>query len=394
MRHLVVGCGVAGITAAQNIRKTDPDSEITILTEEPYPFYSRIRLIDFLTGTLKPEALVIKKEAWYKDNRIGLLTNTKATNIDVAAKTVSTSAGTTLPYDRLLLATGGVSFIPPLVGADKNGVFALRTMSEAVTIVDYAKTHKRVLVIGGGLLGLEAGNSLLRGGNDVTVVEFFPRLLPRQMDKDGAEILKGQLERMGFKFILGVKPKEILGEENSRALLLEDGREIEFDMTLISAGVRPNSALAKSIGLKIEKGVVVNDRMETEIENIFAAGDVIQHRDVFYGIWPASEKQGEVAGTNMAGGNATYDGTPMANTLKVAGIALFSAGDIDADGKHEAITRLGEKEYKKLVISDGVIIGAILFGDTKGSQKIIGAMAAKKNVEGIRKNLESWDMDW
>ncbi len=394
MRHLVVGCGVAGVTAAQNIRKLDQNAEITILTDEPYPYYSRIRLIDFLSGELRPESLFLKKEAWYADNRINLMKNTAATGVDAAARTVSTSAGLTLSYDRLLLATGGVSFIPPLPGSDAKGVFALRTMEDGIKIVEYAKSHKRISVIGGGLLGLEAANNLLKGGADVTVVEMFPRLLPRQMDKDGAETLKAHLERTGMKFILGVKPKILQGGESVNAVLLEDGGRVECDMALISAGVRPNAALAVKLGLKIEKGVVVDDGMRTGIENVFAAGDLIQHNGAFYGIWPASEKQGEVAGINMAGGAAVYGGTTMSNTLKVAGVSLFSAGDVDAEGRHESIVLRTEAEYKKIVISGGVVIGAILYSDVRLRQKMTDAIASKRDVSGIMDQLRAWKADW
>ncbi len=394
LRHLVVGCGVAGVTAAQNIRKLDQNAEITVMTDEPYPYYSRIRLIDFLSGQLTPESLFLKKEAWYADNRINLLVNTAVTNVDAAARTVSTSAGLTLSYDRLLLATGGVSFIPPLPGSDLKGVFALRTMEEGIKIVGYAKSHKRIAVIGGGLLGLEAANNLLKGGAEVTVVEMFPRLLPRQMDKDGADTLKAHLERTGMKFILGVKPKMLEGGESVNAVVLEDGRRVECDMALISAGVRPNAALAAKLGLKIEKGVVVDDGMRTAIENVFAAGDLIQHKGVFYGIWPASEKQGEVAGINMAGGAAVYAGTTMSNTLKVAGVSLFSAGEVDAEGKYESIVQKTDSEYKKIVISGGVVIGAILYSDVRLRQKMTEAIASKKVVSGIMDKLRSWNADW
>lgn len=393
-RHLVVGCGVAGITAAHNIRKLDQNAEITVLTDEPYPYYSRIRLIDFLSGRLRPESLFLKKEAWYADNRMNLMKNTAATGVDAAARTVSTSAGLTLSYDRLLLAAGGVSFIPPLPGSDLKGVFALRTMEDGIKIVEYAGSHKRIAVIGGGLLGLEAANNLLKGGADVTVVEMFPRLLPRQMDKDGAETLKAHMERSGMKFVLGVKPKMFQGGESVNAVVLEDGGRVECDMALISAGVRPNAALAVKLGLKIEKGVVVDDGMRTGVENVFAAGDLIQHKGVFYGIWPASEKQGEVAGINMAGGAAVYGGTTMSNTLKVAGVSLFSAGEVDAEGKYESIVRRTDSEYKKIVISGGVVIGAILYGDVKLRQKMTDAIASKRDVSGVMDKLRSWSADW
>jgi nitrite reductase (NADH) large subunit len=202
------------------------------------------------------------------------------------------------------------------------------------------------------------------------------------------------MDRTGMRFILGVKPKMLQGGESVNAVVLEDGGRVECDMALISAGVRPNAALAVKLGLRIEKGVVVDDGMRTEIENVFAAGDLIQHNGVFYGIWPASEKQGEVAGINMAGGAAVYAGTTMSNTLKVAGVNLFSAGEVDAEGRHESVVRRTDSEYKKIVISGGVVIGAILYGDVRLRQKMTDAIASKRNVSRVMDKLRSWSTDW
>ncbi|MBI5177650.1 MAG: NAD(P)/FAD-dependent oxidoreductase [Nitrospinae bacterium] len=391
MEYLIIGCGVAGITAAQNIRKLDATGGITILTEEPYPFYSRIRLIDFLAGALKPESLLLKKPEWYKTNNINMVTGAKAVAVDANTKSVSASDGNQYRYDKLLLATGGISFVPPMAGTDQKGVFSLRTLRDALEIVAYAKEHRRVLIIGGGLLGLEAGHNLIKAGNEVTVAEFFPRLLPRQLDAEGAHVLKTQMEKSGFTFHLGVKSKEIASGAN--ALLLEDGRKIDCDMVLVSAGVRPDMALAKTLGLSAGKAVTVNDRMETSAPDIFAAGDVAEHREVYYGIWPAADKQGETAGINMAGGNATYEGTTMANTLKVAGINMFSAGEIDAEGKWESIVYKDDVSFRKLVIREDRIVGAILYGETNGRQRILSAMAAKTNVSKIIGELKNWNLD-
>jgi nitrite reductase (NADH) large subunit len=211
----------------------------------------------------------------------------------------------------------------------KEGVFALRSIGDARRIKEFGKRATEVVIIGGGLLGLEAGNGLRRAGLKVTVVEFFPRLLPRQMDVPGAELLKRQMEAMGFAFYLGAKSKEIMGGPKVEGLGLEDGTSIRCDMILISAGVRPSLELAQKLGLEIEEGVIVNDRMETKLPSIYAAGDLVQHRGQFYGIWPAAERQGEVAGINMAGGGESYEGTVMSNRLKVVGIDLVSSGAIN-----------------------------------------------------------------
>jgi nitrite reductase (NADH) large subunit len=395
VKYVIIGNGVAGTTATEHIRKLDHEGEITILTDEATPFYSRIRLIQYLAKEADEQDIVIHKKEWYEQRSIRLLLNHPVAEIDRDKKQVITSSGDAIAYDRLLIATGGISFVPPISGSDKKGVFTLRTIRDADDIMNYAKDVQKVILIGGGVLGLEAGNSLRKTGHDISVVEFFPRLLPRQMDPAGAEMLKAQMEGMGFSFHLGAKTKEITGTEKGDGLLLEDGSRLEGDLVIISAGVRPKAELARKLGLTVNKGVIVNNRMETEIEDIYAAGDLIEHKDRFYGIWPASEKQGEVAGTNMAGGDAVYKGTTMSNVLKVVGIDLAAAGDIDAEGEYESIVHqdMNEFIYRKLVIKDSVLSGCILLGDISGYKKILTAIEQKRDVSDIRKKLDQWDLN-
>lgn len=394
MKYVIIGNGVAGTTGAATIRKFDPEGSITVITDESYPYYSRIRLMDFLAGEIDEKGLVIRKPAWYEENRITLLLGTAVTGINSDRKTLAISSGGDMTYDRLLLSTGGVSFVPPIPGATKKGVFTLRTLQDAITIRNLVKQgSRRIILIGGGILGLEVGNSLRKAGNDITVVEFFPRLLPRQMDTDGAEILKKQMEHMGFTFYLGDTSKEISGKDRAETLVLDDGSRIECEMIIISAGVRPNLGLTEKLGLSAEKGVIVNDRMETDIRDIYAAGDLIQHNGIYYGIWPAAEKQGEVAGANMAGGNLSYEGTVISNMLKVAGVDLVAAGDIDPEGKKESIIAKDNDNYiyKKLVLDANTVTGSILYGDIKDSRKIFRLIDSKRDISGIRDKLERWD---
>jgi nitrite reductase (NADH) large subunit len=394
MKYVIIGNGVAGSTAVANIRKYDSDGEITVVTDEAVPFYSRIRLIEYLAGESDEKDIVIYKDEWYGQNNIRLLLNTSVTEIIKDKKEVMTSKGEMFGYDKLLLATGGFSYVPPIRGFDKKGVFTLRTIRDADEIINYARGMKRVILIGGGVLGLEAGNALRKRGLEITVIEFFPRLLPRQMDPEGAAMLKAQLEGMGFAFYLGAGSKEIIGNERARGLVLENGTKIDGDLIIISAGVRPSADLGKKLGLAVNRGLIVNDRMETTIEGIYAAGDLIEHRGMFYGIWPAAQKQGEVAGTNMAGADAIYEGTTMSNVLKVVGIDLAAAGDIDADGKYESIVRKekGKYLYKKMVIRDDIISGCILYGDISGYRRILKAVDEKKDISGIKDALAKWDL--
>ncbi len=395
-RYIIVGNGVAGTTAAGKIREKDGGGKIDIFTDEPVPHYTRIRLPDFLAGAVEERVLVLHRESWYEEKRIGLHLGEAIEEIDPDKREVRSAKGKRYGYDQLLLATGGHSFIPPIQGVEKKGVFALRSIGDAQRIKEYAKEATEVLLIGGGLLGLEAGNGLRRSGLKVTVVEFFPRLLPRQMDVPGAEVLKRQMEGMGFTFYLGAKSNQIKGDAKVEGLVLEDGTSINCDMILISAGVRPNLELSQRLGLEIDKGVIVNDRMETKIASICAAGDLVQHRGRFYGIWPAAERQGEVAGINMAGGEELYEGTVMSNRLKVVGIDLVSSGEIDVDGQFESLVKEDEAKYiyRKLIFKDGVIIGCILLGDVRGNGEILNAIEEKKDVAHLKGNIFETNFDF
>lgn len=386
-KYLIIGNGVAGTTAAENIRKTDPEGQISMLTDEGLPFYYRIRLNEFISGDIDEKGLVAKNEKWYADHRIDLKLNTLISGGDPKKKMVVAKDGRDYPYDALLIATGSHSFIPPIKGAEKEGIFSLRSIRDARDIVRSAGDLEDVVLIGGGLLGLEAGNALRKLGKRISVVEFFPRLLPRQLDVDGAGRLQAIMENMGFFFRLGAKTEEITGEDRVSGVRLEGGETLETKMVIISAGVRPNLELAESLGLEKDKGIKVDERLQTTFPDIYAAGDVAEFRGIPYGIWTAAMEQGRIAGINMAGGDASYEGTTMANTLKVVGIDLASAGDIDSDNKFESQVVQDEKVYKKIVIDDNRIIGCIMLGDTKGFQKVTGMMSAKQDVSGIKENL-------
>ncbi len=386
-KYLIIGNGVAGTTAAENIRKNDPEGQITIVTDEVLPFYYRIRLNEFISGDIQEEALVAKKKQWYGDNRIDLKLGTPVTGADPEKKVLLTGDNQEYSYDVVLVAAGSHSFIPPIKGADKPGVFALRSIQNARDIVTRARGLKDVILIGGGLLGLEAGNALRKLDKKITVVEFFPRLLPRQLDVDGAKRLQTIMEDMGFSFRLGTKTEEITGEDQVTGVRLEGGETLSAGMVIISAGVRPNLELAEALGVEKDKGIKVDEHLRTNRPDVYAAGDVAEFRGFPYGIWPAAMEQGRIAGINMAGGAASYDGTTMANSLKVVGIDLASAGDIDADGKFESQVVRDEKVYKKIVIDDNRIIGCIMLGDTKGFQKVTGMMSEKRDVSQIKDEI-------
>lgn len=379
-KYVIIGNGAAGTTAAENIRKNDGKGQISIITDESLTFYYRVRLTEFISGDINEEGLIIKKEKWYEENRISLILNSRVTGADPVKKVVFAEGAREFPYDLLLLATGSHSFIPPIKGSEKKGVFALRSIRDAKGIGNWAKDLEGVILIGGGLLGLEAGNALRKLGKKITVVEFFPRLLPRQLDVDGAKRLQTIMEDMGFSFRLGAKTEEVTGEDRVSGVRLEGGELLTAKMVIISAGVRPNMELAEPLDLKVDKGIQIDEHMRTNQRDVYAAGDVAEFQGIPYGIWPAAMEQGKIAGVNMAGGDMPYQGTTMANTLKVVGIDLASAGDIDADNTFESQVVQDEKVYKKIVIDKGKIIGCIMLGDTTGFTKVTQMMAEKQDV--------------
>lgn len=386
-KYLIIGNGVAGTTAAETIRKTDKEGKIAIFTDESLPFYYRLRLNEFISGDIGEEGLIAKKDSWYQENHIDLALSNRVIGGDATKKVVLTEDNREHPYDVLLLAAGSHSFIPPIRGADKKGVFALRSVQDARDIVTWSKNQKEVILIGGGLLGLEAGNALRKLGKKITVVEFFPRLLPRQLDLDGAKRLQAIMEGMGFSFRLGAKTQEITGEGLVSGVRLESGETLVSGMVIVSAGVRPSLELAEVLGLTKDKGIIVNERLQTNQPGIYAAGDVAEFRGIPYGIWPAAMEQGKIAGTNMAGGMATYGGTTMANSLKVVGIDLASAGDIDAENKFESRVIQDENIYKKIVIDNTRVIGCIMLGDTKGFQQLTRMITEKQDVSRIKDEI-------
>jgi len=394
--YLIIGNGVAGNTAAETIRRIDSHGKILMFSREKYHFYYVPALPEFLSGEKEIEDFTIHNEKWYEKNGMDLHLEEEITAIEAAQAQAVNRRGEKFSYDKLLLACGGNSFIPPIPGSKSEGVFALRTIADAEGIRERAKQSHKVVVIGGGLLGLEAGNGLRKRGLEVSVVEFSPRLLPRQTDVAAAAILQKQMEEMGFHFYLEAKTREIVREKDGLGVFLEGGEKLPAEMALISAGVRPEMTLAKSLNLPGDKGVKVDDTMETSIKGIYAAGDLVEHWGRVYGIWPASMEQGRVAGANMAGQAVKYQGTLPSNTLKVAGIGLVAAGEIDAEGKMESVVAKDDtkKTYRKFVLQDRFLIGVILLGDTRGSDEIGKAIKSQIDVSSFKESLTDEAFDF
>ncbi len=387
MNYVIVGNGIAANSAAEAIRQIDKSGAVTMLSRSRHYFYYVPALPEYLAGEKTVKDFTLHDGAWYEKHGIDLRLSTEIVRGDPTAKTVESATGEVFPYDRLLLATGGKSFVPPIPGADQDGVMTLRTIDDADRILERVKGMRRLLVIGGGLLGLEAGNGLRKRGLEVSVVESFTRLLPRQTDPAASALLQEELEEMGFTFYLDAKIREIVRSGNSFTIHMKEGPGIETEgVLLVSAGVRPETSLAEALGLEMERGVKVDDRMATSLADVFAAGDLVEHRGRYYGIWPAATAQGRAAGTNMAGGDARYEGTIPSNRLKVAGINLVAAGELDAEGALDSVVRKNAQEriYRKLVLRNNVIVGAVLLGDIAGADYIQYAMQKEIDISGLK----------
>ena len=395
-RFLIVGDGVAGARAAVKIRETDAKGEIHIFTEEAYPFYYRVRFPELVAGEITGKDLMIHSHEFYQSKGIVLHLEERIADGNLVKKEVRSEQGKTYAYDSLLIATGGYAFVPPIKGVDKKGVFTLRSMKDALGMKEFSEKVSRAILIGGGLVGLETGGALLRRGIKVAVIEHNPRILPRQTDPEGSQILQGKMEQMGFSFLLQGQSDEILGSETVEGVRLKDGRTVEGEMVIMSAGVKPSIALGKTLGLEIKNGIVVDDHLKTKIEGIFAAGDVAEHQGRVYGIWPAAQRQGETAGINMAGGDVLYKGTVVSNTLKVVGINLTAAGEIDPEGKLECIVKSDRENcvYCKVAFKEDRMVGCILLGDVKGSKEILNAIEEKTNVKDMKDVLLKEGFDY
>lgn len=369
MKIVIIGNGVAGISAAEAIRNKSKDIEIVMYSDEKFYHYSRPRVIEYLSGKISSERLIIKNKEFYEQNNIKINLNTKIKKIDVNLKKVICDSGDE-SFDRLIIAAGAKSFLPPVKGSDLSGVFTLRTIEDAEKIIEFARGKKSAVVIGGGLLGIEAAMSIFNLGLSVTVVEVFERLLPRQLDKDGAVILQKMIEAKGLKFLLSKQTEKIESKDEKLEVIFKDGEKIITDLILFSAGIRSNLEIVKETGIEIDKGIKINENMQTSVKDIYAAGDIAEFNGVVYGIWPAAKEQGWAAGLNASGEDIKYKGSILSTKLKITGIELASIGDIEKKEKTEIFTKTGEGIYKRLFIENKIITGAILLGDTKEYQKI------------------------
>lgn len=381
---VVVGNGMAGVRCVEEILKLAPDRfEITIFGSEPHPNYNRIMLSKVLQGDTKVDDITINDWQWYKDNHIALHTGETVVRIDTKERQVVSDSGRSVGYDHLIIATGSLPFMLPLPGADKPGVTAFRDIKDCRTMLEASKSYKKAVVIGGGLLGLEAARGLLNLGMEVHVVHIFDHLMERQLTPTAAGMLRQELEKQGMRFLLKKQTEKILGRKRVEGLLFKDGTKIEADLVVIAVGVRPNIKLAADSGIGTNRAIVVNDYLETDVPNVYAVGECAEHRGMVYGLVAPLYEQGKVLAQKICGVETEgYAGSILYSQLKVSGVEVFSAGEIrDAEITTSVKAYDGVRNtYKKISIRDNKIVGAVLFGDSSEGSKLLGYIKGQADI--------------
>ena len=390
---ILIGNGMAGMRTIEELLSLAPDRyEITVFGAEPHGNYNRIMLSPVLAGEKELHEIIINPPDWYEQRGIQLFTGNPVEHIDRTNKKIMAQDGTVLSYDKLLLATGSNPVIIPFPGHDLDGVVAFRDIKDVQRMIAAAKTTKKAVVIGGGLLGLEAANGLMKRGMEVTVVHMLDILMERQLDAVASGMLKLQLEKQGMKFAMEAATDCILGEGGKvSGISFKDGSQLATDLVVMAVGVRPNMLLAKEAGLECDRGILVDDLLVSSDPDIVAVGECVQHRDMVYGLVAPLYEQGRVLASHLAGADkpGAYTGSTIFTKLKVTGIDLFSSGDISGDGDSDEIIYRDPSRaiYKKLVIRNDKIQGAVLLGDAVDGPWYLDLMKEKKDISDIREGL-------
>ncbi len=388
---VVIGNGMAGMRTVEELLKIAPDYyNITVFGAEPYGNYNRIMLSPLLAGEKEIDEIMINSPEWYEQNDITLYSGDPVERIDRQRRIVYSKSGHEIPYDRLLMATGSRPFMLPIDGKNLPGVITFRDIHDVETMLDVSRQHEKAVVIGGGLLGLEAANGLHKQGMDVTVVHLLDTLMERQLDDVAGRLLQQSLEQRGLRFRMQAKTEAILGKDHVTGVRFADGSEVKADLVVMAVGIKPNIELAQSCGLYCERGILVNDTMQTYDPRIYSVGECVQHRQQTYGLVAPLWEQARVCATHLANvGSGRYVGSETSTKLKVTGIDLFSAGDIIGDDKSEDIVFQDPRRgvYKRLVLQDNTIKGAVLYGDTADGSWYFDLMRQRTDVGGIRDRL-------
>lgn len=373
MKIAIAGNGICGIAAARFISEEAPEEKVTIFTDEQYHYYPRPRLNQLLSEKADLSQLFPYSEEWFKKRNIEVNLGKAIQSIDPASKSLILADSGKYNYDKLLLAIGSSPFVPSIEGVHAEGVFTLRTIDDVLRIRAYSRGKRRAVVIGGGLLGLETARALSILGLKVAVLEVVSRLLPRQLDEEGAQILKSQVEKFGIEVILETTCSQFLLEGTKKYLITKESGKLEADFFVISAGIRSNIDIAKQSGINAERGIIADKNLRTNYDDIFAAGDCAEFNGIIYGIIPAAIEQGKSAAANIIGRQTEYKGTLFQTTLKVVGIDLTSLGIVNPEGEgyeEVKVKSVAKGTYRKAVIKDGRVVGAIILGDKRGVSEL------------------------
>jgi len=393
LKLVMIGNGMAGVRTLEELLKIAPDLyDITVFGAEPHPNYNRILLSPVLAGEQTFDDIVLNELSWYAEHGINLLLGRKVVEIDRIHRRVIADDGSSAEYDRLLIATGSRPFILPIPGNGLEGVIGYRDIADTRCMLDSANQHRRAVVIGGGLLGLEAAHGLKLRGMDVSVVHNGATLLERQLDERAGQLLQSALERRGLHFALGKQTQELLGTDAGRvtAVRFSDGEQLPADLVVMAAGIRPNIELAQRAGLPCARGILVNDTLQSFDPRVYAVGECVSHRGVAYGLVAPLFEQARVCASHLAmQGFSRYLGSLASTKLKVTGIDLFSAGDFAGGLGTQSIT-LDDPitgSYRKLVLKNNVLVGACLYGDTTDGAWYLQLIREGRKVADIRDAL-------
>lgn len=389
-KYLIIGNGIAGLAAIREILKKDKSSGITLVSSEGTLTYYRTKLTEYISKDFKDKDLLVTNEEWYKENKINLHLNKIVEKIDIANTIIVLDDSQKIQYEKLLIATGSRAFVPPIAGKFKEGVFALRSLKDLHYLKDYLQGVQKVTVVGGGLLGIETAWYLKKLGKEVSIVESFPYLLPKQLDKEISKKMQDGLEIEGFKMYLNSQVEEVLGNTRADGIKLNGDRIMETDAIIISAGIRPNLDLVRDTEIKYDKGIIVDKYLKTNIDNIYAAGDVVEIDKMIIGLWTVSNAEGKIAGANMAGDNQEYVNPSIFTNLQVEGLKLFSVGIIDDfDEVYEYKTN---DIHHKIFVKDEKMMGSILFGELSKMNNIRNAVVLHTNINEFLKYDDSFNL--
>ena len=387
---IVVGSGMVGVKLIEQILLESPDQfDIRVFNKESIGGYNRIMLSPVLAGEKTIPDIITHDFNWFKERSIRLHSSTSIVSINQETQEVVTDLGATYQYDKLVIATGSSPFILPLEGADLPGVVSFRDTRDVNYMIETAKTKKKAVVIGGGLLGLEAANGLMKLGMDVTVVHLCDVLMNVQMDELSGGLLRQSLEANGMKFKMPAQTKKIIGDECVEAVEFSDGSQVEADLVVMAVGIRPNIELGKQIGLDINRGILVDDQLKTSVENIYALGECVEHNGELYGLVAPLYEQAAVLAKELSGTSSAYKGSFVSTKLKVTGISLFSAGNFhDSEDTESLVFKdLAKNIYRKVVLKDGQIQGAVMFGDVSGANWIFDQLVEQNDVSTYRDTI-------